>query len=120
MVRHALLVFGFLAIAGCNDQLPGGYRIRVADRGKTWLHDPDNFVVLSNVTAIGHDDRKVFTETRDLRENPPYGYADCQYHVTDTATRKTIHVPAQDREAVERVREQIRRTRTDSSSGSCL
>lgn len=120
MVRHALLAFGVLAIAGCSDQLPGGYTIRVADRGKTWLQDPDNFMVLSNVTAVGHDDRRVFTETRDLRETPPYGYAECQYHVTDTATGKTVRVATQDSGAVQRLREQIRRTRIDRSSRSCL
>jgi hypothetical protein len=119
--RSTLLVLGAFLLSDCSDKkLPNGYRIRIADRGKTWLHDPDNLVVLNYVTAVGHDRRFIFTETRTLRDKPPYGYENCAYHVTDTESRRTINLSDRDQLAVSRAKDMIRNTRTLISSRSCI
>jgi hypothetical protein len=108
-------------LSSCSDgQLPNGYRIRVADRGKTWLHDQNDLVVLNNVTALGHDGRRIFAETRQLRVEPPYGYDDCHYHVTDTQTHQTVDLASGDQAAIANAQREIRWTKTLLGSGSCL
>lgn len=122
MNRKYLLALTVLcSLTSCaEEKLPGGYHVRVADRGKAWLHDPDNFVVLNYVTAVGHDDRRIFSETRKLRDQPPYGYANCKYYVTDTVTRKTIEFLPKNALELRRIKEKVRNLNSLISSKSCI
>jgi hypothetical protein len=122
VLRVALIALETFAIVGCQNQrqLPNGYSIWIGDRGKMWLRNPDQSIALAYVKAVGHDGRMVFTETRKLRESPPYGFAECQYQVTDTVMRTTTQIPATDSATTQWVKDQIRRTRIDYTSRSCI
>jgi hypothetical protein len=116
-----LILLPLALLTSCSDKkLPNGYSVRIADRGKTWIHDPDDHVVLSYVTAVGHDGQRIFTETRKLRDAPPYGYGDCLYFLTDTRTRVTVNLNEVGGQALESAKEQIRRAPTITGSRSCL
>lgn len=122
MVRLSIaFVIAIGLLSSCSDRsLPNEYRLRTADRGKAWLHDPDDFVVLNYVTAVGHNGQMIFTETRNLRDKPPYGYEDCRYHVTDSKTRKTVDLALNDGPRVNAAKEQIRVSRIFMGTRSCL
>ena len=110
------LIFLSLSVAGCgNVQLPNGFEIREADRGKTWVVYPDGKQIIADVTGVWVSGDELIVETSPGNNAPPD--QSCSYVSIDTRTSISPEISQQ------RAREMVGggsyRQRT-LTSGSCL
>jgi hypothetical protein len=119
-MRLVLMIVALTSLSSCSDlKLPSGYTVRQADRGKAWLRDPDETVLLSHLMGVAQDDPYIFAETRRLSDSPPYGYADCEYFVIDTRARSMRRVNDDNFALKDAIRRRIRDDWTFRSERTC-
>ena len=116
------LLFGavFLLLVPNQKTLPNGFHVEFAERGKTWVTDPQHSVLFESVKAVGVVDTHVLVETSHMRTTAPYGYAACEYFLLDTGTGNIRIVSANNPAAIRLTRQLIRAHEITRTSRSCL
>lgn len=116
------LLFGlaFLTLIPEQRALPDGYHVRWADRGRTWVTDPERHILFYSVKAVGVVGDHVLIETRHLRSAAPYGYAPCEYFLLETRSGSIRLVSRSNAKSISLTRQMIRSHEVTRTSRSCI
>lgn len=100
-MRALLLMLATIAVGGCgaSPDLPGGYTVSYADRGKAWLQNPDGTIAHPGlIKQLHRDERRILLVAHPASYGgeaaPPYPLDDACYValVIDGPTQRVTQI----------------------------